>query len=370
MTTPRKSHDLDANRDGRPARVLIVEPEAGARAELADLLRAEGYECDPAPGRAEALGAVSGAVYDVAVIALELPDADGADLVRRLLVRAPSLKAVMIGAEPMRDNALEALRAGAVDLITRPIDPAEALASVRHAADLAARDAGRDARLRKLERLCNVLSGTRRDEADRVEALCRELEDASRALDEHAGALRVSSEYRAVVEEELDIERLLRATLEFMLRRTGPTNAAVYLPSNHADFSLGAYVNYDSPKETADVLLDHLADTLAPAFAEAEGVEVVDDPDDLAGRLGEHADWLDDARVIAFACREGDECLAVVTFFRDRGSPFPDGLIEELDAIRGVFAAQLARVARVHHRVDHGPDWLEADESDDFGLAA
>lgn len=371
MTTHPPHPDRDIPQpDGRAARVLIVEPEVRIRRELAALVRDEGFECDPTSGTAEAIGAVSGAAYDIAIIDLRLRDGDGADLLQQLLLRTPGLKAIMIGTEPMRDQALDALRLGAVDLIARPVDRAEALASVRHAVDLASRERARDMRLRKLERLCNVLGRSRHGEADEVDSLCRELQSATEQLDNHAETLRAASEFRAAIEQELDIENLLRTTLEFMLRRTGPTNAAVYLPSNHSDYSLGAYVNYDSPKETADVLLDHLADSLAPSFAETDGVYVIDEPEALAERIGGHADWLDDARVIAFSCRDGDECLAVVTFFRDREKPFPDGLADELDALRHVFAAQLAKVARIHHRVDPGPDWLEADEPDDFGLAA
>ncbi len=373
MTTPTPEHNHHDNRPGEPVgpvRVLIIEPEAKVRRSLTSLLRDNGFICDPTGRRAEAIGALAGAEYDVAVIGMRQREGSGVEILRDLLERAPAIKAVMIGVEPMLDHAVSALRLGAVDLIARPIDRDDALASVRHAADLARRDRDRDARLRRLERICHVLGRSRADEAAEVDSLCKELEAACSELDAHAGTLRLASEFRAVIDQELDIEKLLRATLEFMLRRTGPTNAAVYLPSNHSDYSLGAYVNYDCPKDTADMLLDHLADTLAPAFADTTGVVVMDDEDELAAHLGADAHWLSGNRVITFACRDADECLAVVTFFRDRDKPFPEDLPQNLDALRDVFAAQLAKVVRVHHRLVPDKGWLGADDADDFGLAA
>lgn len=373
MTTPTPDHYNNDEHPGDspgPVRVLIVEPEAKVRRSLTSLLRDNGFICDPTGRRAEAIGALAGAEYDVAVIGMRQREGSGVEILRELLERAPAIKAVMIGVEPMLDHAVSALRLGAVDLIARPIDRDDALASVRHAAALARRDRDRDSRLRRLERICHVLGRTRADEAAEVDSLCRELEAACSELDSHAGTLRLASEFRAVIDQELDIEKLLRATLEFMLRRTGPTNAAVYLPSNHSDYSLGAYVNYDCPKDTADMLLDHLADTLAPAFADAVGVTVMNDDDELAASLGADAHWLSGNRVITFACRDEDECLAICTFFRDREKPYPDDLPQQLDALRDVFAAQLARVVRVHHRLVPDKGWLGADDADDFGLAA
>ena len=372
MTTPPHTSDHSAaplpGPEDRPSRVLIIEKNSEARRALSTLLREHGFSCDLAGGGIEALHAAARGDYDVALIGMEEDQSDG--LLREMLERAPGVKAIMIGVEPMLDQAVSAMRLGAVDLIARPIDPIEAIASVRHAAQLAQHDRERDDRLRRLERLCHVLGRSRATEAAHVNALCHELETTCDELDAHVQTLRLESEFRAVIEQELDIEALLRATLEHMLRKTGPTNAAVYLPSNHSDFSLGAYVNYDCPKDAADVLLDHLADVLAPAFAHLDDVLVLDDESDLEAHIGDDADWLRDSRVIVFACRDEDECLAVVTFFRDRDMPYADDLVPRLAAMKDVFAQQLAKVVRVHHRMIEDNDWLGADDRDDFGLAA
>ncbi len=352
------------------ARIILIEPAARTRRELTKMLRKHGFTCDPVKQSLEAIGAVHGASYDVAIIGMSATDNTGVDLLRAIQEQSPMTKVIMLGDEPILDQAVIAMRLGAIDLIARPLDEQEVIDSVTHAIDLAHEDQQRDRRLRKLQRLCSVLSSSRTDEADQVSALCKELETTSQELDDQVRALQFSAEFRSLIEQELDIESLLRVSLEFMLRKTGPTNAAVYLPSDHYDYSLGAYVNYDCPKDAADILLDHLADVLAPKFTDLEDVLVLNSECDLEEHLGDDASWLAESRVIVFACHHEGECLAIVTFFRDRDKPFAEDLLPQLNAIKGVFGKQLAKIVRVHHRMKSTPDWLNADDNDDYGLAA
>lgn len=328
-------------------------------------------QCDPIARFAQALGAVAGVEYDVAIIGYRMRESQGERLLRSVQERSPATKIILLGDEPLLDDALIAMRLGVVDLLSRPVEQHEALASVNHAVELARRDREREHRILKLQRLCNVLGGSRAAEAEQVGALCHELETTCEELSEQVRRLRFVSEFKALIEQELDIEAVLRTSLEFMLRKTGPTNAAIYLPGQHGDYSLGAYVNYDCPKETADVLLDHLADVLAPKFDAIENTLVLDNDDAIERAIGDDAGWLAGSRVIVVACRHDDECLAVLTFFRDNAKSFPDDLPHQLDAIKEVFAQQLAKVIRVHHRVvADNEDWLGADDADDYGLAA
>lgn len=160
----------------------------------------------------------------------------------------------------------------------------------------------------------------------------------------------IASEFRGLIKSELDIEQLLRTTLEFVLARSGPTNAAVFLPTTSGDFSLGAYVNYDCPKDTCDVLLDHLANVVAPRFENLPGVTHITDEATLQQHIGDDALWLVGSHVVAFPCVHQDECLAIVMLFRDQKTGFSQTLIEQLHTIGQLFAAQLARVIHIHHR--------------------
>jgi hypothetical protein len=159
-----------------------------------------------------------------------------------------------------------------------------------------------------------------------------------------------ASEFKGLIRHELDIESLLRTTLEFVLGRSGPTNAAVFLPTTSGDYSLGAYVNYDCPKDTVDILLDHMANVIAPRFEAADPLVNLESSDALDEYVGDQAEWLGDSNVAGLACRHEGETLAIVLLFRDRHAAFGKALLEQVQTVGELFAAQLARVIKVHHR--------------------
>lgn len=159
-----------------------------------------------------------------------------------------------------------------------------------------------------------------------------------------------ASEFKGLIKQELDIEALLRTTLEFVLGRSGPTNAAVFLPTTSGDFSLGAYVNYDCPKDTVDILLDHMANVIAPKFEHVEQMVHLDTAEALDEYIGDQAEWLGDSHVAGFSCRHDGETLAIFLLFRDRHSPFGKALLDQVQTVGELFASQLARVIKIHHR--------------------
>lgn len=160
----------------------------------------------------------------------------------------------------------------------------------------------------------------------------------------------IASEFKGLIRHELDIEALLRTTLEFVLAKSGPTNAAIFLPTTSGDYSLGAYVNYDCPKDTCDILLDHVANVVAPKFDRQIGIAHLTTQNELRKRIGEDAAWLGDSVVAAMACRHDHEALAVMLLFRDRRSLYPPTVLEQLKTVGELFATQLARVIHIHHR--------------------
>ncbi len=110
-------------------RVLLVESDAGMRAELETQLSALGHIVDTATSATEALELVESAMPDVVLVGLDLDVTDGFGLlgqVRRLL---PSASLIAVGASGSTDMAVEAMRAGADRCLTRPIRP-DALALV------------------------------------------------------------------------------------------------------------------------------------------------------------------------------------------------------------------------------------------------
>ncbi|MEQ1572224.1 MAG: response regulator, partial [Myxococcota bacterium] len=80
-----------------------------------------------------ATGAVAAAAPDLALVDLGLGDGDGIDVVRMLAERAPGCRCVMLSGQGTIAAAVEAMRLGAVDFLTKPLSGREIVAALRDA---------------------------------------------------------------------------------------------------------------------------------------------------------------------------------------------------------------------------------------------
>jgi len=352
-----------------PSRVLIVDGDAAARKAIQAALGSLSLRIDCVSTLDECQACLGRDSYDVVIMDMQVANGAGLALVRSLATNHAPTRTILLAAQPTLDNAVEAMRCGAVDMVTKPIDGADLARRTSRAVDTARELRARDRRVERLKRICKRLNQTRDDDNKKVDVLCHDLIGAYQELADQMGNVTVSSEFGSMVRQELDVEVLLRKTLEYLLGKTGPTNAAVFLPTGHCDFNLGAYVNYDIPKEHADVLLDQLSDIVAPRFMDDTQVHWFKSKRDLSKAFGEEANWLAEYGVIVFSCRHDDESLAVFAIFRDRSSPFTEEMLRQLAVMRDLFADQLARVVRIHHRHIHHDHWpgFDVETDDDIG---
>lgn len=333
-----------------PVRVLVVSARPSLRRRFGEMLVDRVESLRFARGGDEARGLLGQSPCDLVIVDCCPQGDDGLGVLESLSERAAGLSGVLILDSPTADDAVRAMRAGACDLISPRTRTREVLRRVEAAARKAEKNRRRDQRINRLGRLCNSLEQVRREVSGQVGGLCNDLVEAYRDMSDQLTDARMTGELAGLFGQELEIEGLLRTALEYTLARMGPTNSAVFLPSSSGDFSLGAYVNHDVPKEHAEVMLDHLADSLAPAFQDRQGVHAVASPAEARAWLGSDAHWLEDRTTLVFACRREDECLAVVALFRDHARPFSEQDVRTLGVIGTLFAAQLERVIRLHHR--------------------
>ena len=119
-------------------RVLVVDDEPANRKLLADLVTREGYEAVVATGGAEALAALSEAPVDLVLLDLMMPGIDGmavlAELQKRRLL--PSLSVVVVTSHDERQIRIDALTAGAIDFLSKPIDRLEVACRIRTLVEL------------------------------------------------------------------------------------------------------------------------------------------------------------------------------------------------------------------------------------------
>jgi FixJ family two-component response regulator len=372
----------DAESRRASARVLLVASNSTLSSVAGPVLGsmdAAVEAVDSVDGARARLGDDDRPAVDIVVIDERAPEA--LDLLREAAQAEPAVVPVLASTKPTLDLAVEAMRSGAVDLMKlgRTDDAVHAArASLALAIDRANVARHREGRVERLRTVCRQLNSARQDISSQISGMCNDLVEAYQELSDQMDQLTISGEFNGIIRQELEIESLLRTALEFILAKIGPTNAAVFLPSNSNDFSLGAYVNCDFNAAALDTLLDHLGDSLAPRFERRSGVHVYPTRADTAQMLGDDAHWLPEHASIVFPCHREDECLAVVALFRDDRTPFEPGTQAMLETIGKLFSAQLARIIHVHHRHLPKSQWgapgdepdEQWDDYDDLDLAA
>ncbi len=118
--------------------VLVADDEPNLRRVLAAQLRRHGYEVTTAGDGEEALSVFSERVPDVVISDLRMPRVDGMALLRKVCESYPRVPVIMITAHGTVDTAVEALKAGAFDYITKPFDRDELRTVVDKAAKTSA----------------------------------------------------------------------------------------------------------------------------------------------------------------------------------------------------------------------------------------
>ena len=103
-------------------RLLVVDDEPDLRTLYELTLLREGHDIDTAGTVAEALDSLQHQAYSLLITDMRLPDGQGLDILRWLEQQRRPEKAVVITAYGSADNAVAALKAGAYDYLTKPVD--------------------------------------------------------------------------------------------------------------------------------------------------------------------------------------------------------------------------------------------------------
>jgi len=106
-------------------RILIVDDELVVRDSLGKWFTSEGYTAKPAGGAREALEILQQMQFDLALIDIKMPGMDGMELQSRLREADPDLTVIIMTGYAAVDTAVQALKRGAYDYITKPVDPDE-----------------------------------------------------------------------------------------------------------------------------------------------------------------------------------------------------------------------------------------------------
>jgi DNA-binding NtrC family response regulator len=112
--------------------VLVVEDEPDLRQLIAESLEAKGFAVAQALDGSDAMARLEGFAYDGLVVDLRLPDANGMDVLEAALSRYPEIRAVVITGFGGVEEAVKAIKRGAIDFLIKPFQLVQ-LAQVLHA---------------------------------------------------------------------------------------------------------------------------------------------------------------------------------------------------------------------------------------------
>jgi len=111
-----------------PLSVLLVDDDEVFRERLARALCARSYDVVTAADHARALDVGRTRHLDYAVIDLRMPSGSGTSLIEPLLARSPAVRIVMLTGYGSIASAVDALRLGAHDYLSKPVDADELVA--------------------------------------------------------------------------------------------------------------------------------------------------------------------------------------------------------------------------------------------------
>ncbi|HVZ21976.1 MAG TPA: sigma-54 dependent transcriptional regulator [Vicinamibacterales bacterium] len=113
--------------------VLVVEDEADLRQTLVEALEADGFAAAGAADGADAIDRLKGFAYDALVTDLRLPDANGMAILEEAVSRYPNIRAVVMTGYGGVNEAVQAIKQGAVDFFIKPFQLSQLVRVLRAA---------------------------------------------------------------------------------------------------------------------------------------------------------------------------------------------------------------------------------------------
>jgi K+-sensing histidine kinase KdpD len=103
--------------------ILVVDDDLDFLDVIQQILEKKGYQISTVPTAGEAISLLKEHFYNAAILDISLPDADGTDLLSKILEMRPEIIAIMLTGHSSVTNAIESLNRGAFSYLEKPLDP-------------------------------------------------------------------------------------------------------------------------------------------------------------------------------------------------------------------------------------------------------
>jgi DNA-binding NtrC family response regulator len=117
------------------AKILVIDDEKSIRNTLKEILEYEGHEVQDAADGLEGLKKTEGEKFDIILCDIKMPKMDGMELLDKLMEASIDTPIIMISGHGTIETAVEAIKKGAYDFISKPLDLNRMLITLRNALD-------------------------------------------------------------------------------------------------------------------------------------------------------------------------------------------------------------------------------------------
>jgi two-component system response regulator HydG len=129
---------MEANKMGKKLKsdqkdILVVDDDMRVRTIFSSMLRKEGYRVTAVKNGYEAIKVTDEKSFDLALVDLRIPGLDGIQDLEKMKSRRPQTRVIIYSAYGSIEDAVEAMRKGAADYLTKPFSPNELALSVKKA---------------------------------------------------------------------------------------------------------------------------------------------------------------------------------------------------------------------------------------------
>jgi K+-sensing histidine kinase KdpD len=219
--------------------ILVVDDDLDFLGIIKRILESKGYEVATAPSAGEAISRLKERFYNITILDISLPDADGTELLASIIEIRPDIIAIMLTGHSSLMNAVQSLNRGAFAYLEKPLDPENLLSVIK----------------RGLEKQHLVLENR---------LLMEELERHNRITNT---LLSVSQ----AVSQSLDLQKIIDSGLEQVTQCTGIDATFVYLKENdhlrlkgHHGLSPGTVMDMPEEIEKSSAIIRRIFEQSGP----------------------------------------------------------------------------------------------------------
>ncbi len=142
------------------ADILIIDDEKAIRKTLTEILSFEGYKLDEAADGEEGLKKFKEKAYDVVLCDIKMPKLDGIEFLQKAAEANPDVPIIMISGHGNIETAVEAVKKGAYDFISKPPDLNRLLITIRNAMERSSLVTETKVLKRKVSRVQEMIGGS------------------------------------------------------------------------------------------------------------------------------------------------------------------------------------------------------------------